>query len=524
MDIFTTPSELRISRLIILNRGSCPFNAARSMAASLTSRICLLFDRYRNESSICHYPTPSNPQCPCVLESLAKGYSFQIPLCLKFNFGDGGAFPEIHMLQYPGGLGRKEGVAPKQSSSSTGASSSTAASSSNALIIRAQEYSAEELVRPKAEELEQNDQRTANKLALVIAQKTAASSTGVKTGGPQQATSIVDYTPQLGTSRTIKVVEVQQDPFAPSKFKAKKLTKGAVGDPAPIVRSPTKKRTASENVGGKGVSEGGSSGVGAFGGDLASLGAKVAPSLSNFKNPRNLAIPIEQRVAAERNNMVGGGGLAGTTLGKPANAASSLHLTLKQRMMQAAIDQQKVSDDTRRDRAAEQEAEQRKQDDVVESEALAAILKGNKQAAEQRCAETAEERASRIQAEREERDRRKDEERKMRKEEDTAKRLGISVEDVQAGQADLDDQAVIADERAANAAKAGGQGEALYDNPLFGTNKGKNKFTYRHTSIQEEMKKQEQQSSAPAAGGGDAGSDDVFGVVSALRGKRGRGD
>ncbi|CAG8466303.1 3939_t:CDS:10 [Paraglomus occultum] len=164
------------------------------------------------------------------------------------DFGDGGAFPEIHMAQYPLDMGRKK----------TG-------TSGGSLTLQ---VDAEGSIRYDA-----------------IARKIkAAQPKNVKTNKPATEPTYIRYTPaQQGESfnsgasqRIIRMVEMPTDPMEPPKFKHKKVPRGPPSPPAPVLHSPPRKTSAKEQQ-----------------------EWVIPPCISNWKNAKGYTIPLDKRLAAD---------------------------------------------------------------------------------------------------------------------------------------------------------------------------------------------------------------------------------
>jgi SNW domain-containing protein 1 len=236
------------------------------------------------------------------------------------DFGDGGAFPEIPVAQYPQGMGQKGSstsnalaiqvnadgkvkydAITKQvrwSLSSVGVLGDTNTlepqghrenrivhSSFKDLIPLRQRADAGEidLAKPSEEEIAATTERTQNALAALISGAVAAQKPkNVNVGGKRDAT-FVKYTPanQMGDNsrkqdRIMKIVERQRDPMEPPKFKHKKIPRGPPSPPPPIMRSPPRKLTAQDQE-----------------------DWKIPPPVSNWKNPKGFTVPLDKRLAAD---------------------------------------------------------------------------------------------------------------------------------------------------------------------------------------------------------------------------------
>lgn len=217
------------------------------------------------------------------------------------DFGDGGAFPEVPVAQYPLDMGRKQ------------------ASSSNALAIQvdgegkvkydaiAKRGHAEgrivhasfkdliplrqradvgdiSLARPSEEEVEATKAKTQAALAALVSGAVAAQKPKNVKGTSRKEPTYVRYTPsnnQMGDTtkkqdRIMKIVERQQDPMEPPKFKHKKIPRGPPSPPPPVMHSPTRKLTAEDQE-----------------------AWRIPPPVSNWKNPKGYTVPLDKRLAAD---------------------------------------------------------------------------------------------------------------------------------------------------------------------------------------------------------------------------------
>ncbi|KAF2834486.1 hypothetical protein M501DRAFT_944030 [Patellaria atrata CBS 101060] len=216
------------------------------------------------------------------------------------DYGDGGAFPEVPVAQYPLDMGRK------------------ATSSSNALAIqvdgegkikydaiaraghgdkRIVQASFKDLIplrqrvdigevsleRPSEEEVQATKERTQNALAALVSGAVASQKPKTVKGTSRKEPTYVRYTPanQMGDKtkkqdRIMKIVERQQDPMEPPKFKHKKIPRGPPSPPPPVLHSPPRKLTAEDQE-----------------------AWKIPPPVSNWKNPKGYTVPLDKRLAAD---------------------------------------------------------------------------------------------------------------------------------------------------------------------------------------------------------------------------------
>lgn len=259
------------------------------------------------------------------------------------DFGDGGAFPEVPVAQYPLDMGRKQ------------------ASSSNALAIQVDaegkvQYDAiarrghnenrivhasfKDLIplrqradagdisleRPSEEEVQATKERTQAALAALVSGAVAAQKPKNVKGGARKEPTYVRYTPsnQMGDNskkndRIMKIVERQQDPMEPPKFKHKKIPRGPPSPPPPVMHSPPRKLTREDQE-----------------------AWRIPPPVSNWKNPKGYTVPLDKRLAAD------GRGLQDVTINdKFAQLAESLGTAdrhAREEVKQRALMQQRLAE------------------------------------------------------------------------------------------------------------------------------------------------------------------------------------
>ncbi|KAL1302926.1 hypothetical protein AAFC00_003248 [Neodothiora populina] len=260
------------------------------------------------------------------------------------DFGDGGAFPEVPVAQYPLDMGRKH------------------ASSSNALAIQVDgegkvKYDAlakrghgegrivhasfKDLIplrqradvgdislqRPSEEEVQATKERTQAALAALVSGAVAAQKPKNVKGGSRKEPTYVRYTPsnnQMGDStkkqdRIMKIVERQQDPMEPPKFKHKKIPRGPPSPPPPIMHSPPRKLTAEDQE-----------------------AWRIPPPVSNWKNPKGYTVPLDKRLAAD------GRGLQDVTINDKfaqfAEALGTADRHAREEVKQRALMQQRLAE------------------------------------------------------------------------------------------------------------------------------------------------------------------------------------
>ena len=182
------------------------------------------------------------------------------------------------------------------------------------------------LDRPSEEEVATQTERTKNALAALVSGAVAAQKPKNVKGTSRKDPTYVRYTPanQMGDNRRkndriMKIVERQQDPMEPPKFKHKKIPRGPPSPPAPVMHSPPRKLTAEDQE-----------------------AWKIPPPVSNWKNPKGYTVPLDKRLAAD------GRGLQDVTINdKFAQFAEALFTAdrhAREDVKQRALMQQKVAE------------------------------------------------------------------------------------------------------------------------------------------------------------------------------------
>lgn len=259
------------------------------------------------------------------------------------DFGDGGAFPEIPVAQYPLDMGRKS-----QSSSTALAVQVDAEGKVKYDAIARQGHNDKRIVhasfkdliplrqradagdinldRPSEEEVAASTQRTKDALAKLVSGAVAAQKPKNVNVGSRKEPTYVRYTPanQMGdhtrkNDRIMKIVERQQDPMEPPKFKHKKIPRGPPSPPPPVMHSPPRKLTAEDQE-----------------------AWKIPPPVSNWKNPKGYTVPLDKRLAAD------GRGLQDVTISdKFAQFAEALFTAdrhAREEVKQRALMQQRLAE------------------------------------------------------------------------------------------------------------------------------------------------------------------------------------
>jgi SNW domain-containing protein 1 len=259
------------------------------------------------------------------------------------DFGDGGAFPEIPVAQYPLDMGRKsqsssnalvvqvdaEGKVKYDAVARQGHNDKRIVHASfKDLIPLRQRADAGDinLDRPSEEEVATSTERTKDALAKLVSGAVAAQKPKNVNVGARKDPTYVRYTPanQMGDNtqkndRIMKIVERQQDPMEPPKFKHKKIPRGPPSPPPPVMHSPPRKLTAEDQE-----------------------AWKIPPPVSNWKNPKGYTVPLDKRLAAD------GRGLQDVTINdKFAQFAEALFTAdrhAREEVKQRALMQQRLAE------------------------------------------------------------------------------------------------------------------------------------------------------------------------------------
>lgn len=216
------------------------------------------------------------------------------------DFGDGGAFPEIPVAQYPLDMGKKgsstsnavaiqvdgEGKIKYDAIARQGHDQGRIIHTSfkDLIPLRQRADVGEiDLSRPDKESVAATTEKTKNALAALINSAVAAQRPKKVTVGQRNDPTFVRYTPasQMGDhskkqDRIMKIVERQRDPMEPPKFKHKKIPRGPPSPPPPVMHSPPRKLTAEDQE-----------------------MWKIPPPVSNWKNPKGFTVPLDKRLAAD---------------------------------------------------------------------------------------------------------------------------------------------------------------------------------------------------------------------------------
>lgn len=239
------------------------------------------------------------------------------------DFDDGGAFPEIHVAQYPRHMGNPHLKKKTAASSSGGTTSAGGQPISRAIVnvevdkngeisydaivkggtnadktvysryedMRGGEAKAEDVALPTEEEEAETADRTQAALQKILSKETAlnkpsgsAMVNAETSNNIEEKTQFIKYTPRpdapgynpAAAQRVIQMVPAQVDPMMPPKHKHKKAPRGPAEDPVPVLHAPPQKLTKEERD-----------------------KWNVPACISNWKNSRGYTIPLDKRLAAD---------------------------------------------------------------------------------------------------------------------------------------------------------------------------------------------------------------------------------
>ncbi|KAG6515742.1 SNW/SKI-interacting protein A-like [Zingiber officinale] len=214
------------------------------------------------------------------------------------DFGDGGAFPEIHVAQYPLGMGRKDQKPGSKILALTVDSQGKVAFDA---VVKQNEnsskivYSQHKDLVPKVglenendaddeeKDIEETTQRTKEALEKIVnVRLSAAQPKNVPTQSNES--KFIKYKPSQQSAafnsgakeRIIRMVETPVDPLEPPKFKHKRVPKASGSPPVPVMHSPPRPVTVKDQQ-----------------------DWKIPPCISNWKNPKGYTIPLDKRLAAD---------------------------------------------------------------------------------------------------------------------------------------------------------------------------------------------------------------------------------
>lgn len=225
------------------------------------------------------------------------------------DFGDGGAFPEIHVAQYPRNMGKPgaKGIAAPSGSIVAVDVDEQGRVRHDAIVrqgtnrdkivhsrmnsVREKEGDKETLAAPTQDEADSTTERTRLALEKIVGGKMAGTTMegAVSSALAKKEDEYIRYTPNPNApgynanakERVVRIVEQQVDPMEPPKFKHKKTPRGPPDDPVPVLHSPPRKLTAEDHA-----------------------AWKIPPCVSNWKNARGYTIPLDKRLATDGRGLI----------------------------------------------------------------------------------------------------------------------------------------------------------------------------------------------------------------------------
>ncbi|OEL27298.1 SNW/SKI-interacting protein [Dichanthelium oligosanthes] len=219
------------------------------------------------------------------------------------DFGDGGAFPEIHVAQYPLGMGRRDDkggskiLALTVDAHGSVAFDAVVKQGENAGKIVYSKHSdlvpkiatADSLAAADGDDeeeqkkIEETTERTKAALEKVVnVRLSAAQPKNVPTHDSES--KFIKYKPSQQSAafnsgakeRIIRMSEMAVDPLEPPKFKHKRVPRASGSPPVPVMHSPPRPVTVKDQQ-----------------------DWKIPPCISNWKNPKGYTIPLDKRLAAD---------------------------------------------------------------------------------------------------------------------------------------------------------------------------------------------------------------------------------
>lgn len=286
------------------------------------------------------------------------------------DFGDGGAFPEIHVAQYPRHMGNPHLKRRTAASSTNGPKGTTdhhvAATINNAIVnvevdetgavsydaivkggtnsdklvytkledMRGGEANPDDIALPTPEEEEAEAARTNAALQALLMKKTAldkASGSAMINAATSQniesKTDFIKYTARpdapgynpAASTRIIQMVPAKLDPLMPPKHKHVKAPRGPAEDPVPVLHAPPTKLTKEEQE-----------------------AWKIPTCISNWKNPRGYTIPLDKRLAADGRGLLSVNDVNTNNFAALAESLSIAERQARQEVRLRALTQQKL--------------------------------------------------------------------------------------------------------------------------------------------------------------------------------------
>ncbi|KAJ1727033.1 mRNA splicing protein, partial [Coemansia biformis] len=226
-----------------------------------------------------------------------------VPKALE-DFGDGGAYPEVHMRQFPLGMGRsggKKGNALAKYVDDEGNTTHDALARHGRRENETVQSQFKDMIplrqrrdfddsqdaipeRPDADAVREAAERTRQALEKKLEGRAKPVAARGARGGAHKEPTYVRYTPnQQGAEynsgaaqRIVRVSDMPIDPMEPPKIRLQRQAQAPPSPPAPVMHSPPRKLTADEQK-----------------------EWTVPPCVSNWKNIHGFTVSLDKRLAAD---------------------------------------------------------------------------------------------------------------------------------------------------------------------------------------------------------------------------------
>ncbi|EME32870.1 SNW/SKI-interacting protein [Galdieria sulphuraria] len=218
------------------------------------------------------------------------------------DFEDGGAYPEVHVFQYPANMGLKHKYKSSVSHRTLVPTVDAKGEVDYDAVVKQGENKTKivhtgyeslrekprvetQVQKPDEEQILETTQRTQQALEKIVQAKINASKPKSFEGERDVGKpTFIRYTPANSDDghnsgakqRIIKLVEAPVDPLEPPRFQHKKTPAAPPSPPVPILHSPPRKLDPEE-----------------------AANWKIPPCISNWKNNKGYTIPLDKRVAAD---------------------------------------------------------------------------------------------------------------------------------------------------------------------------------------------------------------------------------
>ena len=237
-------------------------------------------------------PSSNNPCVPPYPQRRAQKF---VPR-RQADFCDGGAYPEIHVAQYPLNMGKPGSRAADARGTLALTVNADGDFNYDAIVTGGKnaakwQETGHKAIVPKLERLndaferpaEEDEDAVAKETILAIQGKVDKKQAVMNPKHVPQVPGEAQYIRYTGSSagaqtagRIIKMQDMPVDPLEPPKFKHIKVPRGSGSPPAPVMHSPPRKLSAEERQ-----------------------DWKIPPCVSNWKNNAGHTIPLDKRLAAD---------------------------------------------------------------------------------------------------------------------------------------------------------------------------------------------------------------------------------